>query len=69
MKNDDELFFAQIVVNGNCAICGKELPGSNIFICADCQRNIEKTIGGESCKWDAAFTQKEMREETEFTEI
>lgn len=64
MKNDDELFSAQIVVNGNCAICGKELSGSNIFICADCQRNIEKPIGGELCKWDEAFTQKEMREET-----
>lgn len=33
---------AKIVVNGNCAVCGKPLTGNNIFICKECQGKENK---------------------------
>lgn len=33
---------AEIVVNGNCVVCGKPLTDSNLFLCEECQRKAAK---------------------------
>lgn len=38
----------EIIVNGDCAVCGRPLTGNRIFICEECQRKAKAGQEGEA---------------------
>ena len=35
-QTDDRQYSVEVIVAGNCLVCGKPIEGDNIFLCDEC---------------------------------